>query len=325
MRVTYPLLLLFGSAGQAATRRHVFTIQSKPLSPDGVLREGYLINGQFPGPLIEAEEGDTVEVLVRNEASVSNTIHWHGILQKGTPQMDGVPGVTQEPIAPGASFLYRFSLHDQYGPYWYHSHYRAYYGDGISGPFIIHPSPNRTRSFRSLASNTDEYERLLHVERSAQFVMVNDWRHQQSDQVLGEYLTTGNYPFCVDSLLINGKARIECLTEDMLRVLSQELIVPSQNLSLQGCTKPMMLRDGFDARDFQTQSCLNTTSDLTVIMADPSEGWLALHLANTGLVSDISFSIDGHSMIVYAVDGIYVDLSEVQVTLESLNVMKYAY
>lgn len=143
--------------------------------------------------------------------------------------------------------------------------------------------------------------------------MVNDWKHQLSDGVFGEYITTGNYPFCVDSLLINGKARIDCLAENMLHVASQELEMSSQNLSLQGCTKPMMLRAGFDTSDLQTQKCFNTTSDLTIITADTSEGWIALHLANTGLVSDVSFSIDGHSMIVYAVDGTYVDLCEIQV------------
>jgi len=55
----------------------------------------YLINGQQPGPLIEAEEGDDLEVFVNNQLSVETTIHWHGLLQTGTPDMDGVPGVTQ--------------------------------------------------------------------------------------------------------------------------------------------------------------------------------------------------------------------------------------
>lgn len=62
---------------------------------DGFERQVYLINGQQPGPLIEVEEGDDLEVFVNNQLSVETTIHWHGLLQTGTPDMDGVPGVTQ--------------------------------------------------------------------------------------------------------------------------------------------------------------------------------------------------------------------------------------
>jgi FtsP/CotA-like multicopper oxidase with cupredoxin domain len=45
---------------------------------DGVSREVYLINNQQPGPLIEADEGDDVEVFVKNDLPVETTIHWHG-------------------------------------------------------------------------------------------------------------------------------------------------------------------------------------------------------------------------------------------------------
>jgi FtsP/CotA-like multicopper oxidase with cupredoxin domain len=45
---------------------------------DGFTRDVYLINGQQPGPLIEIDEGDDLEVFVKNELSVESTIHWHG-------------------------------------------------------------------------------------------------------------------------------------------------------------------------------------------------------------------------------------------------------
>jgi len=45
---------------------------------DGVNREVYLVNGQDPGPLIEVDEGDDLEVFVRNDLSVNMTLHWHG-------------------------------------------------------------------------------------------------------------------------------------------------------------------------------------------------------------------------------------------------------
>merc|ERR1712000_46497 len=90
-----------------------------------------------------------------------------GILQRGTPQMDGVPGVTQYPIAPGSNFTYRFKLDNEYGFYWYHSHFRAYYNDAIRGPITILPKRSRTRPFESLASCDADIETLLQAERDA--------------------------------------------------------------------------------------------------------------------------------------------------------------
>lgn len=67
------------------------------------------MNNQFPGPVIEANWGDWIEVKVTNNIPDEGAaIHWHGLLQKNTPYMDGVPGNTQCPIAPGKTFTYRF-------------------------------------------------------------------------------------------------------------------------------------------------------------------------------------------------------------------------
>jgi FtsP/CotA-like multicopper oxidase with cupredoxin domain len=68
-----------------------------------------LVNNQFPGPTIEANWGDWIEVTVTNNIPDEGTaIHWHGLLQKQTPYMDGIPGNNQCPIAPGKTFTYRF-------------------------------------------------------------------------------------------------------------------------------------------------------------------------------------------------------------------------
>lgn len=82
-----------------------------------------VFNKQFPGPLIEACWGDELKIHVQNHYDANGTtIHWHGIRQLGTMQMDGVNGVTQCPIAKGDSFTYTFQAL-QYGSTWYHSHY----------------------------------------------------------------------------------------------------------------------------------------------------------------------------------------------------------
>ncbi|CAG8857519.1 42863_t:CDS:2, partial [Gigaspora margarita] len=65
------------------------------------------------------------------------TIHWHGIFQLGSSWYDGVGGQTQCAIPPGVSFIYNYTVGDQVGTYWWHSHYLAQYVDGIRGPLII--------------------------------------------------------------------------------------------------------------------------------------------------------------------------------------------
>lgn len=82
----------------------------------------YGYNGQYPGPFIQAEEGSTVMVRVRNEVDWSTTVHWHGIRIEN--RFDGVPGLTQAPIEPGETFLYEVDVPDE-GMFWYHPHSRS--------------------------------------------------------------------------------------------------------------------------------------------------------------------------------------------------------
>jgi FtsP/CotA-like multicopper oxidase with cupredoxin domain len=96
-----------------------------------------LVNGQYPGPVVRAKWGDWVVINVKNSLEHNGTgIHWHGIRQHNTCQQDGVPGVTECPIAPGKTRQYKWRA-TQFGTSWYHSHFSAQYGDGVVGPLII--------------------------------------------------------------------------------------------------------------------------------------------------------------------------------------------
>lgn len=100
------------------TRHYEFDISYMTIAPDGVEKSGIVVNGAFPGPTIEANWGDWIEVVVRNNlGSEGTSLHWHGLLQTGTPEMDGVPSVTQCPIPPGATYVYRFQA-TLYGSSW---------------------------------------------------------------------------------------------------------------------------------------------------------------------------------------------------------------
>ena len=81
----------------------------------------YGFNGEVPGPLIRVPQNATVVVRYHNQIDMPSSVHWHGIRLDN--RNDGVPGVTQEAVAPGASFVYRVHFPDA-GIYWYHPHVR---------------------------------------------------------------------------------------------------------------------------------------------------------------------------------------------------------
>ena len=94
-------------------------------------------NGTMPGPTIEAHQGDRVRLIVRNRLPEPTSIHWHGL--ELPIDNDGVPGVTQDPIPPGETYVYEFGLH-QAGTFFYHPHMPMQETFGMVGYFIIHPA-----------------------------------------------------------------------------------------------------------------------------------------------------------------------------------------
>lgn len=100
-------------------------------------------NDQFPWPDITIDKGDRVQLYLTNGMNNTNTsLHFHGIFQNGSNSMDGVPFLTQCPIAPGNTMLYNFTVDDNVGTYWYHSHTDGQYEDGMKGLFIINDREN---------------------------------------------------------------------------------------------------------------------------------------------------------------------------------------
>ncbi len=93
-------------------------------------------SGQVPGPEIRVRQGDRVRIQVENRLPEETTVHWHGIRVPNA--MDGVPYLTQKPIARGATFRYEFDVPDA-GSYWYHPHFRSYEqaGRGLYGLLIV--------------------------------------------------------------------------------------------------------------------------------------------------------------------------------------------
>ncbi|KAL0952845.1 hypothetical protein HGRIS_007070 [Hohenbuehelia grisea] len=118
----------------------------------------------------------------------STSIHWHGFFQKSSAWADGPAFVTQCPIAAGDSFLYEFSVPDQAGTFWYHSHLSTQYCDGLRGAIVVYDllDPHFWKG-RYLVDNENTV------------ITLADWYHKVAPQA-------GVVP-TPDSTLINGRGR----------------------------------------------------------------------------------------------------------------------
>ena len=90
--------------------------------------------GQIPGPEIRVRKGQVVQALLANRLPAGTTVHWHGVAIRN--DMDGVPGMTQGPVAAGREFTYRFAAAEP-GTYWYHPHVGVQLDRGLYGPLIV--------------------------------------------------------------------------------------------------------------------------------------------------------------------------------------------
>jgi FtsP/CotA-like multicopper oxidase with cupredoxin domain len=105
----------------------------------GEFVDAMAFNGQVPGPEIRVQPGDQVRFVVENQMSQPFVLHFHGVTLPNA--MDGVPYVTQDPIMPGASFTYEFTIEDPPGFYVYHSHFNSaeQVDRGLYGALIVEP------------------------------------------------------------------------------------------------------------------------------------------------------------------------------------------
>jgi FtsP/CotA-like multicopper oxidase with cupredoxin domain len=131
---------LSGPRDRAPDVRATLVARQEPVTlPDGRRIDGYTLNGRSPGPTLEAQQGDLVEVQLVNESVPDGvTLHWHGVDVPNAE--DGVAGVTQDAVGVGDRHVYRFVAEDS-GTYWYHSHNISHeqVTGGLFGVLVIHP------------------------------------------------------------------------------------------------------------------------------------------------------------------------------------------
>ncbi|GGE30068.1 multicopper oxidase domain-containing protein [Sphingobacterium cellulitidis] len=102
-------------------------------------RRAVAVNGMIPMPTLTFTEGDTAEIHVHNKLKEGTSLHWHGVYLPN--KEDGVPFLTQMPIEPNSTFVYRFPI-IQDGTHWYHSHSGMQEQIGMYGAMILKKRPN---------------------------------------------------------------------------------------------------------------------------------------------------------------------------------------
>ena len=100
----------------------------------GKTKRAIAVNGQIPMPTLTFTQGDTAEIHVYNELKEVTSLHWHGLILPN--KEDGVPYLTQMPIEPNTSHIYRFPI-VQNGTHWYHSHSGLQEQIGLYGSMIL--------------------------------------------------------------------------------------------------------------------------------------------------------------------------------------------
>lgn len=115
MRLLPLVALLWADLAIAKTVVYNWDITWVRAAPDGFERNVIGINNQWPCPSIEVDLGDRIIVHMNNMlGNQSTSLHWHGLHQNGTQDMDGASGITQCPVPPGSSFTYDFMVRNPY-------------------------------------------------------------------------------------------------------------------------------------------------------------------------------------------------------------------
>ncbi|OWF53933.1 L-ascorbate oxidase-like [Mizuhopecten yessoensis] len=294
---------------------------------DGRYKSVYAINQQVPGPPVVVYQGQQVVVHVHNKLlSDGVTIHWHGLTQKGTPWMDGTGSISQCPIDPHSTFVYRF-MADDVGTSWYHAHHGMMRNDGLAGPLIVLPRDN-VRADNATATVDKQY-----------ILFVQDWFYMSGQDIysyFSAYLNPyfngldkegctkpgngqngeiiGDIPF--ESAIINGKGRYnesigglpyESFTVKtggvyQFRIINAAMVYAFR-VSVDQHPLTVISTDGNDVTEFEAESVVVHSGERfdVIIRADqrPGSYWIRTETLDTPLKGETSSPSSGLAVLQY--------------------------
>ncbi len=202
----------------------------------GKEKRAIAVNGQIPMPTLTFTEGDTAEIYVHNRLNESTSLHWHGLFLPN--KEDGVPYLTQMPIKPNTTHVYRFPI-IQNGTHWYHSHSGLQEQIGMYGNFVMLKRQNnptfrkgiddlptlpivlsewtniKPENIHRMLHNANDYPALKKnsVQSYGEAIkaghfktkLINEWKRMLAMDVSDVYY---------EKILINGKPNIDLTTID---------------------------------------------------------------------------------------------------------------
>ncbi len=189
--------------------------------------------GAVPGPVLRLRRGEVLDLTLHNQLPDATTIHWHGIRLPNA--MDGVPGLTQDPVAPGQRFHYRFALPDA-GTYWYHPHLGTpeQVERGLAGALIVEDDAPPPVDL-DLVWLLDDWRLDAQGRLAENFYNFHDVAHAGR---LGQRLTVNGRTDLVQALQTGQRVRLRLINAANARIFA---------LSLEGLSAWLIARDGMPA------------------------------------------------------------------------------
>ncbi len=206
------------------TVRYDLYIADTTVTFGGKSKRAIAVNGSIPMPTLTFTEGDTALIYVHNGLKNETTsLHWHGLFLPN--RYDGVPNLTQMPIKPGETHVYKFPL-IQHGTHWYHSHSGLQEQIGMYGSFII--NARKEWDIPTLPIVLSDWTNMNPKEVNRSLHAATDWFSIQkgTTQSYAEAIRTGHFKTKInnewkrmnamdvsdvyyDNFLINGKNQNE--------------------------------------------------------------------------------------------------------------------
>lgn len=250
-------------------------VEKTPILVGGRPGRAIAINGSVPGPVIRMKEGKDAVIRVHNRMDEPTSIHWHGILLPFN--MDGVPGISFEGIAPGETFTYRYPL-KQHGTYWYHSHTGLQEQLGHYGQLIVEPA----------GKDVVEYD----VEYT---VVLSDWTFEDPHTVLRNLKTIEGYYNFQRPTLVNLDNQVRDTSKDLGEVLMSRLrwrwmrMDPTDIADVTGATYSYLMNG-------------HTADENWTAHAEPGQR-VRLRIVNASTMTYYDFRVPGVPMTVVQADG----------------------
>ncbi|KAM7279998.1 hypothetical protein ACFE04_007132 [Oxalis oulophora] len=184
-------ILIFSYIGcQAEAHEYNWTVKEASYTRLCETKNILTVNGEYPGPTLRVQRGDTIYVTVHNQGKYNITIHWHGVKQPRYPWSDGPEYITQCPIQPGGSFKQKIIFSSEEGTVWWHAH-SDWSRATVHGAIFVYPKQGTTYPF---------------PEPHAQIpIILGEWWKEDLKKVVDEFVLNGGDPNVSDAFTINGQ------------------------------------------------------------------------------------------------------------------------